>query len=218
MPTPVALRPLGERGEQQRARSGAEIEDTARTRRAGEMRDRRLDQRLAVRARDQHAGGDAELDRPEGARAGDVSERLARGAAGDQCLRRVAKPERLPSPFVRSEVEGRVPGAAPVARPSTGSGRTAVGGWLERARSSPPSSIASRVAPSACAISSSASSRGVSDVAARRSAALRIAPARSLSRHRPAPQAARPRPPRSARRPARPSGPGGFRGDGGASG
>ena len=80
---PAALRPLGQRGEQQRPRPGAEIEDR-RGRAAGEMRDRRLDQRLAVGPRDQRAGADRKTDRPEIARAGDVGDRFVRQAALDQ--------------------------------------------------------------------------------------------------------------------------------------
>ena len=62
---------------------GAEVEDR-RGRAAGEMRDRGLDQRLAVGARDQRAGADREVDRPEAAGAGDVGDRLVREAAVDE--------------------------------------------------------------------------------------------------------------------------------------
>src|SRR3569623_246404 len=76
-------RPKRQRSEQQRARAGAEIEDRRR-RAAREMINRRLDQRLAVGARDQHARTDRKLDRPECAGAGDVRDRLMREATRDE--------------------------------------------------------------------------------------------------------------------------------------
>ena len=45
---------------------------------AGEMLDGRSDQRLAVGARHQRARADFQVDRPEGAMAGDIGDRLAR--------------------------------------------------------------------------------------------------------------------------------------------
>jgi hypothetical protein len=48
------------------------------------MRQCHLDQGLAGRARDQDVGGDRKRDRPEIAGAGDVGDRLARGAAGEE--------------------------------------------------------------------------------------------------------------------------------------
>ena len=95
--------------------------------RVGEMVDRCLDQRLAVGARHERAGADLQIDRPEGAGAGDIGDRLV-------------------SPG----------GERRVARRSRGSGSSR---W--------PRSRASRVMPSACAISSSASRRGVSETVAK---------------------------------------------------
>ena len=74
-----------ERGEQQGAGAGAEIEDAARSAGAGEMIDRGLDQRLAVGARDEYAGADLQVDRPEGAGAGEIGDRLVARAAVDEC-------------------------------------------------------------------------------------------------------------------------------------
>ena len=79
-PQSACFGPLIERGEQQRAWAGAEIED-----RRGcalvEMLDRGFDQRLAVGTRDEGARSDLQLDRPEGARAGDVGDGLVSQAA-----------------------------------------------------------------------------------------------------------------------------------------
>jgi hypothetical protein len=52
------------------------------------MRQRRFDQAFAVRSRDEDAGADFELDRPEAAAAGDVGDRLAGFAAGEEILKR----------------------------------------------------------------------------------------------------------------------------------
>src|SRR3546814_20877645 len=72
---PARPRPFGERGEQQRPRPGAEIEEGARRPRR-EMFDRRLDQRPAVGARAQHARSDAPPDTPEIAKTDELGERL----------------------------------------------------------------------------------------------------------------------------------------------
>src|SRR3546814_4129716 len=87
-PEPSRLRPLIERRQQQSAGPGAEIEHGARPRLA-EMVDRRLDQRLAVGTGDEHARPDLQLDRPEGAAAGDIRNRLPRLAAAQERFERL---------------------------------------------------------------------------------------------------------------------------------
>ena len=67
--------PFGKRREQQRARAGAEIENPPGSP-WPEMRDGRFDQGLTVGARDQHAGGDVEADRPEIAPTDDIGDRF----------------------------------------------------------------------------------------------------------------------------------------------
>src|SRR3546814_13588982 len=51
---------------------------------ACEMIDRGLDQRLAIGPRDQRAWADRQLDRPEGAGAGDIGDGLMGEAAGEE--------------------------------------------------------------------------------------------------------------------------------------
>ena len=80
---PARLAAIAQRGEQQGARPGAEIEHRGRPL-AAEMRDRRLDQRLAVRPGHEHARTDRQPDRPEIAPADDVGDWLVREPALDQ--------------------------------------------------------------------------------------------------------------------------------------
>ena len=76
-----------ERGEEQGAGTSAEIEDRRRPRLA-EMRQRRLDERLAVRPGNEHPRPHLQLDRPEVAAAEDIGHRLARLTPRDKRLER----------------------------------------------------------------------------------------------------------------------------------
>ena len=92
----------------------------------GEMLDRRGDQRFAVGPRHQHARADFQLDRPEGALAGDVGDRLA--------LRAAARPSResrrAPRPGGRRGAAGRGRCPAHAAISSSASSRGVSLVWL----------------------------------------------------------------------------------------
>ena len=82
--------PFVECGEQQRAGTRAEVENAPR-RTPGEMRHRRLDQRLAIGARHQHARPHRQLDRPEGTTAGNIGDRLMREPPREQRAKAVRR-------------------------------------------------------------------------------------------------------------------------------
>src|SRR3546814_13154923 len=78
---PASLRPLAHRRIEQRARSGAEVENAFGPFLLPLMSrevEARLDQSLAIRPRDQRAGPDLEPDRPEIAIAENIGDRLMR--------------------------------------------------------------------------------------------------------------------------------------------
>ena len=80
----VGVRIFLERGDEQAARAGAEVEDRQRSGAIGIGARDFFDQCLRVGARDQHAGADGEVETPEFLVAGDVGERLAQRPAGDE--------------------------------------------------------------------------------------------------------------------------------------
>src|SRR3546814_20411063 len=84
---PASLRPLAHRRIEQRARSGAEVENAFGPFLLPLMSrevEARLDQSLAIRPRDQRAGPDFEPDRPEIAIAENIGDRLMAQTARDQ--------------------------------------------------------------------------------------------------------------------------------------
>jgi hypothetical protein len=81
---PERPRELDEGGQQQCAGAGAEIEDGAYGGAVREDVERRLDEGLRVRPRDEGRRRDGKVERPEARAADDAREGLARGTALDQ--------------------------------------------------------------------------------------------------------------------------------------
>ena len=97
---PARTLELAEKSDEQAARARAEIEQTQASavagRKAGGMRQHRLDDGLGLRPRHQHRPVERELEAPELAPAGQIGDRLAPGPAADERGEpaRLARPER----------------------------------------------------------------------------------------------------------------------------
>ena len=92
-----------------RARAGPDVADP----RAARQVERRLDEVLGLRPRDQHARVDVELDRPEALAAEDVGDRLAVAPArGEAHERGARRPARAPGPGRRRSAARSTPIAA----------------------------------------------------------------------------------------------------------
>ena len=81
-----SLRELGQRGEQQAAGAGAQVQDLARGRAVGEGLASGLDQGFRIGAGDQRGGGDCEVEAPELTVAQNIGQWLPCRSAGDQAV------------------------------------------------------------------------------------------------------------------------------------